>query len=386
MEQGDYYGVSVDGNPLLLKFVSTDGETTVIRCDDRDADGNCYTKTSKGGQCTDSYSTEVNRLSSKFPSLPDMVSYDSVDFPVTTSCPNGTEGCSLYCDDFLKENCVIVDNAGHFLQTIGLVTTGATWNFYEEPSMDVFKVEKCEEGELPAPVDYCSSAVTQLTPRLPCKFQMEMSGSVVSGVSTNDHPQYLFDVSIPVLSVNFTLRCDKMDSNGRCYRKVQSAAACFDGFDVDDGFGLSELFSGVTYNSSVYPVTRQCPNKTDGCREYCNVLGECATVDNRGIYLEYKGLVVTEKDDLSLSVFETTDCAGVAIAAPTSVQCQQGPNPPPAQSSSSTASSAASSSTTSTSTSTSTSVPVTPSASVNSASCLKVTFVFVVVVIALALL
>jgi len=349
----DYYAV-IDlhrsGNLRYVKKNTTvNGASTVavVNCDERNDRQLCYTKVIQpNGGCMDE--NYYNPGAYSF-SLPDPAFYDSAEYPKPSKCPDGSEGCFKYCEDNSEYECFIVDADGQIVKSV----YGQLWEYYDPPSMDVFKVVKCDGTDtLPAPSDDCAEAEL-FTPKMQdCSLNVtiEMSGAVtrrsmnakirddvdichVYGVIVDGKP-LLAKVECNDNKFYEILRCDIKDTRGFCFDQFEGYGDCEVYTDVDPDqfmyYMSVDYLSTVPmyYNKTAYPQTVTCPGDvsgTDGCKVYC-AFGSyyCIFVDSSGfIVSDSYHTNYTYYNELSLDVFDVDTCntPSTHIPAPTTDYC-----------------------------------------------------------------
>jgi len=359
----------VNGDAQYLKKVQK-GSATVVRCDDQDEDGKCYVRVVGSNPCSGSYqypySFEPNWVDSFF--------YDSAHYPRKVSCPDKSDGCLLYCEDETENECNTLDAKGRVVRDY----LDYNWTYYDPPSVDDFDADKCDGTQFPKATDYCSVLET-LNPKYPdCKFHMK---------GEKDHLTrnlYALIVNGTVLafrslynnSEDILYRCDIDAHPNQCLEKyhlpVCQEQYYFTGSAQD--YIHFMMHRSMAFNKSAYPEVDKCPDGTEGCKRYCELLGKnCVLVNSAGYFVkDGKDMVWTYTNDVSMDVFETDSCDSKShTPAPADVCAGE-----------SSSSAAHSSNPTSASASSSTLV----SASVSSASVIKSVFAVVAAAVVVALL
>jgi len=325
----EFFGISVDDKPFMVKDVRTDtdtlvGTTTLVRCDDRQ-DDYCYTKTTDDqGSCTESYDSQIS-ISNYWPRFYDF-EYDSLDYPQPADCPDNGQGCQKYCTDYMEDKCITVDAAGHIV----LDENGAKWTYFGAPSMEVFKDTKCDDptAEIPTPPDYCSGGeLAKIYPSIPeCKFHLQrVTNQIPTDVYSVSVNGSLAMLSVDVGFASLLIRCDIQDNDGNCFEKFSTSlftTLCQDGFDVDAPLSVETFFpKPFSYNRTLYPLDDECPDHS-ACKKYCDVFGECTLVDTNGYFVKVGDDVITYSSDFSMDVFDAVGCDGTPLpTAPTADPC-----------------------------------------------------------------
>jgi len=414
----EYYGVAIDSKVFALKHIK-DGVTTIFRCDDLDAPDVCFEKVFDDETCIND-TVSVEDLNDYLPPTVDGFGYESVHFPKSADCPDGSSGCQKYCKDIFEDECVIVDAAGHFVQT----KNGDIWTFYEAPSMSVFEMETCGDGEepkttIPAPMDFCAPFAT-LVPKFPnCSFHIKSVGGKSpirrSVITRRDDPEVEVDFYLvyadgkPLMfkmssgPFYYLVRFDIANS-GTCYMKWSTPqTSCQEEYESIPNmiYEVEEILpQELHYNASEYPVDAPCPDGSDGCKQYCNGESQCVIVNTDGYIVKtVDGAVLTYMDDVTMDVFRTDKCDNVALPPPINPCVASESSSTPSLSSSANEGSSTTSETSSTTSKTSSTTSKTSSATsstsastsshsanVSSASIVECAFTFIAVTLVAALL
>jgi len=362
-ETREYYGVHGEHHyPYYMKVVKGDDYHLCRR--DVSAGNSFYVKEFENDVCTDEEGIMYT------PNWRYSYMYDSVSYPKDVKCPDGSDGCKLYCLDMTEHDCVTVDTAGHFVKTPDEV-----WTFYDAPPMSVFEDDTCEDPKqhLPAPVDICQTRKL-ISPNLEfdCTFHMTFGGSFRKRSEDNFELYGLISngnvTAIKYISEGFSAiaRGDIKNDEGLIYVQSIDDGECFDGYDDSDVFDeLNEMLpEPFWYDSSNYPVPIKCPDGSDGCNQYCILPTSCIVVDTAGRFIQVESATMTYHEAPSLDVFAVDTCKGEHFAAPSATVCSGGHSSAPA--------------------------PVGPSATstpaVSSASIVKSAFTFVALLIVVVLL
>jgi len=314
----EYYGILIEQKPLILKTI--DGNSVIhYRCDVKDDNGNCYYKqfnTEDQTSCRNGYDKMIDWY---MPALPDSFTYDAHDYPKPVDCPDDSQGCQKYCNDYMEESCIIVDAYGHFV----IDQKGCNWTFYDAPSMEEFKVEKCDKSIIPAPPDYCSELV-KFYPNFPdCKFHIlaeekeDDSGMVINIYGVRENNTTIALTASVSGMLTFTVRCDIKDSEGNCFEKMNMpfGRSCMDGFNVDDSILSNVMPQPFSYNNSNYPVDAKCPDGTSGCKKYCNVFEVCVIVNTEGYLVQQNNANYKYDNAFSINNIDFTRCDGTTLPA-----------------------------------------------------------------------
>jgi len=130
-----------------LMYTPQTVSSTVIRCDKKDKDGNCFKHASVGNTCTESYTLNQNGFSRPF----------EYDYKMTVPCPVGEGECTKYCHNISQvcytansEDLIIAHEMGQNMSMI------INWVEDEYFTMDKFVFITCDGNHLPYPVNPCN--------------------------------------------------------------------------------------------------------------------------------------------------------------------------------------------------------------------------------------
>jgi len=327
----DHYGIAVGDKPLVLKTIYELYDLYYLyRCDIPEVSENCYFKRAYISAPTTCEQDPEYYYINFWPIGPESFKYYFLDYPKPVDCPtNSSQGCQKYCEDYLEKHCIIVDDAGHFVED----DKGYRYIYHEKPSLDMnmFKDTNCDDSsiELPIPLDYCS-VMKKLTPKYPeGKFLIESGYYKASGVIV-EGSLLMFDVKSE--NRNYTMRCDIPSIAGNCYWKTADynygyeEVECKSGYDIGvESLVLSYAPEEFSYNTSAYPIDAECPDGTN-CKKYCNLYGECAFINAAGYVVRfgdpYVDMNLTFTDDCSVDEFDIESCDNFVVPPPPADPCR----------------------------------------------------------------
>jgi len=289
----------------------------LLRCDEKNNESFCYQQihnsTDDEHPCEEMYNPPQYL---KFPFYETSSYYDEEYYPVNTTCPDGSSGCKLYCDDD-DDNCVIVNAEGYFV-SIGEYN----FTFYEAPSMDVFEVDKCDGSHLDAPASSCGKYDVYMQPPITCMYHVKIEqqynplirdGSVYDfyGMKLSNSLMYGKFISD---GYTYVIRCDMKDDQDRCYvQSFDDGDSCSSSYYETSYISrnyMPSLPEGIVYDSVNYPKPTECPDHSSGCKLYCEDILEtyCMIVDPDGNIVSDMQSTVTFYNPPSVDDFNLVDC------------------------------------------------------------------------------
>jgi len=141
-----------------MKMVMGD-EYNLFRCDLADDKGNCYAQnvTEEYPECAGVY-FPYDEVIAGFDSILPSVEYLYPDYPKDFACPDGSDGCKLYCE--AEGGCIIADTKGRivgkYVEFSHMYIMNITY-FDDEFDASVFAIKDCNGTDLSVPTNPCGA-------------------------------------------------------------------------------------------------------------------------------------------------------------------------------------------------------------------------------------